>query len=267
MKKVIGILLFVALCLSLFSCQNIEELPTTTSPKTTDPNTETETKVGDVTNPNPVPQVGRKHSAGINYQSYAFFSYEELLVHFSSEATPENSVIHAEKAEWSEDHQALLDSLKAEDILLPHIDGQRVPVQMLDQIERISYLTADTLCMPAFFYHLEHEEYGYFFVQVYYPSLLPGYSFAESQSASEVLTVLSPAYPNIDNWNTLYSSYDYMVLRNIQLKDQTVSALVYKTSSGEEHYVWIHYRGMLIRFRGTEELINNAEFWSRFSME
>lgn len=262
MKKTIAILFtFLILLSTLLGCDGLTQQ--TTNAETT---AETQTKVYDGGGVAQIPWVGRPHSPGLNYQIYRFSSYEELLFHFSSEATVDTSVIHAEKNEWSSEHQIQLASLRAQDIRFPCIDGQRVPIRTRADVTNIGYLTSDILCMPAFFYHVAHEEFGYFFLEVQYPSLVTGETFDESKSASEVLNVLSPTYPNIHNWNDPYS-YEYMTVREIQLKDQSVSALVFKNSSESEHYALIHYHGMLIHIRLSEALLNNTDFWGRFSFE
>ena len=239
MKKIVCIIILV--CLFLVSCQkgstNDDQAPFTNLPE------------GIL---NDVPPT--------NSTIYHFDSYEELkniLLSKNSDQIQEEKALYGAKYEIFLDHISNADNVK-----IPNLNGEELPLREKEGFSHISLMTYDFLALPWIWYHCVYGDNSVT-VKITYPELFLNQDLT-GKSAHEILKLINEKAVSVDNY-TEFENYEKAYLKDIELKNATVSAVVYEIKNSDKIFIKFYYNDVFVSIDDRNGALTE-EFWKNFDL-
>lgn len=270
MKKLLSFVFSLIFCFTLISCNKKIEAETNTSQNTKSTSATTSKAIAAITESNKanINTDLLQGSEGIAWDmgdNFSFDSYDRFFAHLSDKANKKNSIIQSLKSSFGEKYERFVNELTAkEHIETPHINGERMPVQVSNS--GIVLFSSDIYGLPWIWYQCIYgEERIRVTVQVSYPHVEEHEDFSNDLSTSQILSLIDPSAVNIHNY-TEFEAYKKVYEKEIKLSDRTASAIVYELKNSDNMFVKIYYNSSLITFR-LKRNVYESDFFSQFSMQ
>lgn len=178
-----------------------------------------------------------------DYYQYDFASFDELCSFIASEA--QGTCIPAVNSGVNMDiYLHFIDSCNQEGFPVPYSDGIEVPLR---QGEHIAFFTHEIYGLPWIWYFITVDDVR---TIVRVTRLADEYlEHADDLSCSELIRLIAPTYPNVDDYSG--TSFSCVYETDLQLADRTVSAVVFQSSEYNWEYVSFVYDNYMIDIRGS----------------
>lgn len=254
-KKYLLTIISFILCLAVFvSCnptQDPVEEPTDSS--TTDETTTDETT--DTTG-----------GVWVRPTIYRFNSYDELRAAFS-----EGSLVYEEKAlyndhAYQEKYETFVDYFVNGAVFhIPKTNGVEMEFQNYEGFNNVSLFTTELYWLPSIWYYVLYNDQDVR-VCITYPEAFDIQGLEEQPNGVEVIKQISPDAITTENYQSR-ERYKNVYLKELELADQTVSAVFYEFHDDPRFDVRFYYKGVFVRIVAYPEVMSDDAFWKSFSLE
>ena len=263
-KKYLLTIISFILCLAvLVSCnptQDPIEDPTdfsTTDETTTDETTTDETTTDETTD--------TTEKFWIRPTIYYFDSYDELRTAFS-----EGSLVYEEKALYNdrvyqEKYETFVDYFVNGAVFhIPKMNGVEMEFRNREGFHNLILLTTELCWLPTIWYYVLYNDQNVS-VLITYPEVFGIQGLEEQPNGVEVIKQICPDAITTENYQS-WERYKNVYLKELELADQTVSAVFYEFHDDPRFDVRFYYKGVFVSIVAYPEVMSDDAFWKSFSL-
>ena len=190
---------------------------------------------------------------------YEFDTYDELKDAFSKGNS--KSIIQSEKSFWGIEFKRFVETITENNLLkLPKVCGELLPLRDNDSLPKIDVFKMELYELPWIWFHGEIDGKTVR-VKIAYPTYV---EVDEQMDASQILQLIYSEALNVHNYQES-EYYENVYLEEIQLKDRTVSAVVFDYADRKGDSFCFYYDGFWISIY-TDFKVDDKEFWANFEL-
>ncbi len=147
--------------------------------------------------------------------------------------------------------QIMLNTIRLHGNIVPYIDGKAIELRNEDGFSNITLFSSEKYGLPCIFYSPKVSNGDNLYITV---TCIPDEILQEQESstASDLIKIIAPGYPNIDNFGTRCSNVYNEV---IKLSDREVDAMVYEYNNDNRNSTFFIYDHILVEVR------NDPDIW------
>ena len=147
--------------------------------------------------------------------------------------------------------RAMAKAIQLHNNIVPYIDGKRIELRSEEGFSNITMYSSEKYGLPCIFYHptVSNGENLYIALTCIPSDLLRN---QELSTASDLVKIMSPGYPNIDNFGKQCKA---VYNKKVRLRDQDVTAMIYEYNADKRDSTIFLYENLLVEVR------NDPEIW------